>query len=284
VSDPHRTVDLHMHSTASDGVFAPAEVVRRAHAAGLTAIALTDHDSIDGVDEARETATPLGLRVVTGVELSAMTDDGDELHLLGLHVDDLGILAGPLADFRRMRATRADLMISRLEECNAPITREAVDAIANGGVIGRPHVARALVQARHVRDIREAFDRFIGFGRPAYVAKEHFALADAISLVHAAGGLAVWAHPGSQGASDRVQELAAIGLDGLEVFHPSHSTADIERLAMLAEAFELVASGGSDWHGTADPSRQLNCMRVPLVLLNEQDARVRARRAGIGAS
>jgi 3',5'-nucleoside bisphosphate phosphatase len=265
-------------------VFAPAEVVRRAHAAGLTAIALTDHDSIDGVDEARETATPLGLRVVTGVELSAMTDDGDELHLLGLHVDDLSILAGPLADFRRMRATRADQMISRLEECNAPITREAVDAIANGGVIGRPHVARALVQARHVRDIREAFDRFIGFGRPAYVAKEHFALADAIALVHSAGGLAVWAHPGSQGASDRVQELAAIGLDGLEVFHPSHSTADIERLAMLAEAFDLVASGGSDWHGTADPSRQLNCMRVPLVLLNEQDARVRARRAGIGAS
>jgi 3',5'-nucleoside bisphosphate phosphatase len=268
-----------MHSTASDGVFPPSEVVRRAHDAGLTAIALTDHDSIDGVEEARTAAMPLGVRVVTGVELSAMTEDGDELHLLGLHVDDLAVLAAPLADFRRMRAARADQMISKLIDLNVPITRDAVDAIADGGVIGRPHVARALVQAKHVRDLREAFDRYIGFGRPAYVAKEHFSLADAIALVHAAGGLAVWAHPGSQGASDRVQALADVGLDGLEVFHPSHSTADIERLAMLAEAFDLVTSGGSDWHGTADPSRQLNCMRVPAVLLHEQDARVRARRA-----
>jgi 3',5'-nucleoside bisphosphate phosphatase len=277
--ETHPTVDLHMHSTASDGMFPPAEVVRRAHAARLSAIALTDHDCIDGVLEARDTATPLGLRVVTGVELSAMDDEGDELHLLGLHVDDLAVLESPLAHFRLTRATRADQMIERLAALGVPLAREAVDQMAGGGVIGRPHVARALVQAKHARDLRDAFDRFLGFGRPAYVAKEHFALTDAIALVHAAGGIAVWAHPGSQGSSDRVQALAAIGLDGLEVFHPSHSTADIERLAVLAEAFDLVTSGGSDWHGSSDASRQLNCMRVPAVLLAEQDARVKQRRA-----
>ncbi|MCU0635792.1 MAG: PHP domain-containing protein, partial [Gemmatimonadaceae bacterium] len=209
-----------MHSTASDGLFAPAEVVRRAHAAGLSAIALTDHDTIDGLAEAREAAGAVGLRVVTGVELSAMDADGDELHLLGLHVDDLAVLAEPLAGFRTMRATRADRMIERLATVGASITREAVEAIAGTGVIGRPHVARALVQAGHARDARDAFDRFIGFGRPGYVAKDHFAIVDAITLVHEAGGLAVWAHPGGNGSSDRVQALAAIGLDGVEVFHP----------------------------------------------------------------
>ncbi|MCU0633526.1 MAG: PHP domain-containing protein [Gemmatimonadaceae bacterium] len=284
MSQVHRTVDLHMHSTASDGLFPPAEVVARAHAAGLVAIALTDHDTIDGLPAARDAASGTGLRVIAGVELSAMDDEGDELHLLGLHVDDLTVLEAPLAGFRRMRATRADRMIAQLETVGATITRDAVGAIAAGGVIGRPHVARALVQAKHARDLRDAFDRFIGYGRPGYVAKEHFALADAIALVHEAGGLAVWAHPGSNGSSDRVQALAALGLDGVEVFHPSHSTADIERLAMLADAFGLVTSGGSDWHGTPDPSRQLNCMRVPAVLLSEQDARVTARRATAAAT
>lgn len=280
MSDAHRTVDLHMHSTASDGLYAPAEVVAKAASTGLAAVALTDHDTIDGVAEARAAAAPLGLRVVTGVELSAMDDEGDELHLLGLHVDDLAVLEAPLAHFRITRATRADRMIERLAAVGAPIAREAVDRIADGGVIGRPHVARALVEAKHARDLRDAFDRFLGFGRPAYVAKEHFPLRDAIALVHDAGGLAVWAHPGSNGSSDRVQALADLGLDGVEVFHPSHSTADIERLAMLADAFGLITSGGSDWHGTGDPSRQLNCMRVPAVLLAEQDARVRDRRSG----
>jgi predicted metal-dependent phosphoesterase TrpH len=159
-----------------------------------------------------------------------------------------------------------------------------VEALADGGAIGRPHVARALVQAGHVRDFREAFDRFLGNGRPACVSKPYFAIADAIALVHAAGGLAIWAHPGGQGSSDRVQALTALGLDGVEVFHPGHSTADLERLAMLADAFGLVVSGGSDWHGSPDPTRQIGALRVPDVVLAAQDARVQARRAAAVAA
>jgi predicted metal-dependent phosphoesterase TrpH len=274
--DPH--VDLHMHSTESDGAFSPAEVVAAARDAALAAIALTDHDTVGGLDAARVAGARLGVRVVAGVELSAY-DDETELHVLGLHLSRLADLDRQLAAFRAARRARAERMVERLNALGVPILLETVLRIAASGAIGRPHVARALVEGGWVRDQRAAFDRYIGAGRPAYVAKYRLAMGDAIELIHHAGGIAVLAHPGADGTRARLEPLARLGLDGVEVLHPGHSAEDIARLGALAEHFGLVSSGGSDWHGAPGGERVIGCMRVPAPWLERQDARVRERLA-----
>ncbi|GJG88359.1 phosphatase [Gemmatimonadetes bacterium T265] len=266
------TVDLHTHSTASDGVLAPAAVVEAAHAAGLAALALTDHDTVAGVAEARATGEQLGVAVVAGVELSAHLG-ADEIHLLALHLSDVDTIAGELARFRDDRVTRAVQMVARLNTLGVPVTMDDVLREAGPGAVGRPHVARAVVARGGALDVRDAFDRFLGDGRPAAVEKPRLDARDAIALAHAAGGIAVWAHPGSAGRRDRVQPLVAAGLDGLEVLHPRHSAEDRLRLNALVEFFGLVTSGGSDWHGPTDVWRTLGMMRVPPAVLDAQRAR-----------
>lgn len=273
------TVDLHAHSTASDGAFPPAEVVRRAHAAGLAAVALTDHDTLAGVPEAVATGVELGLRVVPGAELS-VTDGEREWHLLALHVADVAGLDARLAEYRAARLTRARDIVERLVTHGIAISYDDVLDAAGGGAVGRPHVARALVQAGHVRDHREAFDRWLAAGRPAFVEKRLIAMADACRFIHAAGGLAVLAHPGGDGRRALIAPLVEAGLDGLEVRHPSHLPEDERRLTSLAAEFGLVRSGGSDWHGALEGSRVLDALRVPHEWLAEQDARVAARTNG----
>jgi hypothetical protein len=278
--DAAGTVDLHTHSTASDGVLPPAEVVAAAHAAGLAAMALTDHDTVAGVAEAQATGERLGLRVVAGAELSAFVDR-EEIHLLALHLDRVDVIAGELARFRDDRVTRAEQMVERLNALGVAVTMDDVQREAAGGAVGRPHVARAVVAAGGARDVREAFDRFLGNGRPACVEKPRLAAAEAIRLVHDAGGVCVWAHPGPEGRRERVESLVASGLDGLEVLHPRHGAEDEARLGALVDHFGLVSSGGSDWHGTTDGYRVLGQMQVPLAVLEEQEARAeRWRRAG----
>lgn len=271
-------VDLHSHSTASDGALPPEAVVAAAQAAGLHALALTDHDTVGGVDAAVREGERLGVRIVRGTELSAHHGD-EEIHLLGLHIDDVHLIADELARFRDDRVQRAERMVEKLVALRIPLTMDAVLAAANGGAVGRPHVARALVAGRFVADQREAFDRYLGFGRPAYVPKPKLAAADAIALVHAAGGIAVWAHPGGDGRRERVAQLAGWGMDGVEVKHPSHSADDQQRLAALAAHYGLVESGGSDWHGQTEGWRTLGVMQVPRAVLDQQDARVAERRA-----
>jgi hypothetical protein len=273
-----RLVDLHSHSTASDGAHPPSAVVEAASAAGLAAIALTDHDTMAGVDEAAAAGEQLGVRVVPGVELSAMDED-KEVHLLGLHIERRGAIEDALRTFRESRVVRAEQIVAKLNALGVPLTFEAVLEQAGGGAIGRPHLARALIEEGWARDSRDAFDRYLGAGRPAYVPKHRLSIADAIALVHAGGGLAVLAHPGGDGRRDLVERYVARGLDGLEVRHPGHSAEDTARLGALAEFFGLVASGGSDWHGAAEGSRVLGVMRVPGEWLDAQDARVAARRA-----
>lgn len=276
-----RYVDLHSHSIASDGSVAPADVVARAQAAGLAALALTDHDTLGGVAEAQAAGERLGIRIVPGTELSA--HDGDrEIHLLALHLRDLATVDGELERFRVRRRERASEIVDKLQALGVPVALDSVLAEAGGGAIGRPHVARALVAGGHVRDHREAFDRYLGGGRPAYVAKALFPIPDAVRLVHDAGGIVVFAHPGSDGTRERIERLARVGLDGLELLHPSHSPEDQARLAALARALGLVRSGGSDWHGAPEGPRTLGGMRVPLEWLEEQDVRVAARRAAGG--
>lgn len=270
-------VDLHCHSTASDGLVEPEQVVETARTVGLAAIALTDHDTVGGVERARAAGERLGVRVVAGTELSAHVGH-EEIHLLGLHLDDVGAIAGAMARFRDDRVSRAEQMVAKLVGLGITVTMDDVQREAAGGAVGRPHVARAVVAAGGARDVREAFDRFLGNGRPAYVDKPRLAAADAIRLVHEAGGVCVWAHPGPDGRRDRVEPLVAAGLDGLEVLHPRHGAEDEARLGALVDHFGLVSSGGSDWHGTTDGFRVLGQMQVPATVMEQQEERALARR------
>lgn len=271
-------VDLHAHSTASDGSRAPADVIREAKRIGLAAIALTDHDTVAGIREAISVGEDLGVRVVPGVELSAVEGDV-ETHILGLHLSDTRELEAKLVALREMRRTRAERMVHRLNELGVRIEFASVLEQAAGGAIGRPHVARAMIAEGWAVDFRDAFDRYLGNGRPAYVTKERLAVAEATALIHRAGGLAILAHPSHSGTLERVAAFVDQGMDGVEVRHPSHSAEDTARLAALVEHFSLVPSGGSDWHGSSDGPRTLGMMRVPAEWLGRQDSRIRARAA-----
>ena len=273
-----RAVDLHAHTTASDGAASPTELVASARAAGLSAIAVTDHDTLAGVAEAQAEGVRLGVRVVPGVELSAM-DAEREVHLLGLHLDRPAVLRDSLTEFQETRTRRAQEIVHRLNALGIPVTFDAVLRQAQGGAIGRPHLARALIAGGWVRDSRDAFDRYLAAGRPAYVPKHRLLIADAIALVHAGGGLAIVAHPGPDGRRETVERYVAMGLDGVEVRHPGHSAEDVARLGTLAEFFGLVPSGGSDWHGAAEGARVLGAMNIPHAWLEMQDERVARQRA-----
>ena len=276
IADGASFVDLHTHSTASDGARPPADVVRAARAIGLVALALTDHDTVDGLHAATETGRVEGVRIVPGVELSAVEGDS-ETHLLGLHLRDVQALESRLRDLRAMRFNRAERIVLRLNELGVRIAFDDVLVQASGAAIGRPHIARAMVNEGWASDLRDAFDRYLGNGRTAYVPKERLAMSDAIAMIHAAGGLAVLAHPGQSATRARIESLAALGLDGVEVRHPSHSSEDVARLSALVEHFGLIPSGGSDWHGLAEGNRVLGMMQVPAAWLERQDRRVAER-------
>ena len=272
---PAVLVDLHMHSTASDGSRAPADVVAAARAAGLAAIALTDHDTVGGLAEAQAAGAELGVRIVNGVELSAVEGDA-ETHLLGLHLRDVLVIERELGALRDMRERRGQQIVEKLVALGVKVTFDDVLSQAGGGAVGRPHVARALVADGWATDVRDAFDRYLGAGKPAYVAKDQLTMGDAIAIIHTAGGLAVLAHPGGAGTRERLVSLVALGLDGVEVKHPGHSPGDTARLNTLAGQLGLVVSGGSDWHGAADGPRTIGMMQVPEEWLALQDARVAA--------
>ena len=274
---PH--VDLHAHSTASDGAKSPADAIAAAHAAGLAAFALTDHDTLGGMPEAQAAADAVGLRLVPGVELSVHQGEV-EVHILGLHIRDVSAMQSQLEIYRDRRVTRAEAIVERLGTLGVPLEMSAVLTAADGGAVGRPHVARALIAGGYVKDNREAFDRYLAAGRPAYVDKERLEVAEGIALIHAAGGIAVMAHPAGDGRRERIEPLVALGLDGLEVRHPSHSSEDAKRIKALADFFDLVPSGGSDWHGAMQGGRVLGALNVPFEWLEAQDARVARRRAG----
>ena len=233
---------------------------------------------MDGVAEAVAAADSYGIRVVPGVELSA-TDDQREVHLLGLHIQRPSAIEESLREFRDRRHARALEIVTKLNALGVGITFEDVLARAGDAAIGRPHLARVLIDGGWARDSRDAFDRYLGAGRPAYVPKHRLSVADAIALVHSGGGLAVLAHPGPEGRRETIERFVAYGLDGVEVRHPGHTSEDINRLGALAEFFGLVPSGGSDWHGSLEGPRVLGVMRVPLAWLQQQDARLEARRS-----
>ena len=266
-------VDLHTHSTASDGTLPPERVIEAAARCGLSALALTDHDTIDGVRAAREAAQSVGIRVISGVELSAFEEER-EVHVLALHISHLDALEKRLAELRASRHIRAGKIVEKLNALGIPLTLDEVLQQSNGGAVGRPHVARALIARGFVADFRDAFMRYLGNSGSAFVAKDRLSVRDAIAIAHEAGAIAIWAHPSEGGRRERLEPLVAAGLDGIEIRHPSHSGEDIKRLQALTDFFGLVPSGGSDWHGAADGPRRLGIMNVPVEWLEKQDERV----------
>jgi predicted metal-dependent phosphoesterase TrpH len=252
-------IDLHVHSNASDGTDDPAEVVRRARAAGLDVMALTDHDTQAGLAPAQAAAQSPGLggddlAVVPGMELSCLLD-GRSVHLLGYLFDpDNAELRAETAQIRDDRAYRAKAMVAKARELGADVSWDQVAAIADGAVIGRPHIARALAAAGAVATPADAFTPdWIADGGRAYVDRYAVDLPRGISLVRAAGGVPVLAHPRSPGyeiADEVIARLVDSGLCGIEVFHPDHDLAERDRLTALARSLGLLTTGGSDDHGS----------------------------------
>ena len=258
-------IDLHLHSTASDGTTSPSGVVELSASRGLTSIALTDHDSTAGIAEARLLGPRFGVEVIAGIELSTSVERG-ELHMLGYFIDPDSVrLKQRLQQFRDSRERRAETIVERLRDAGVPVTLDRVRAFAGGGAIGRPHVARALVEAGQATSVADAFDRYLVPGRVGYVPHFRLTPSEAIALVHAAGGVAVLAHPYSTGAVETViAALVAAGLDGLEVFYSLYNDEQQAFLAMLAGQHNLVPTGGSDFHGTGErEGHEIGSANVP---------------------
>jgi predicted metal-dependent phosphoesterase TrpH len=258
-------IDLHSHSNASDGTEPPAEVMRRARLAGLDVVALTDHDTVAGHDEARR-HLPAGLTLVPGMELSC-TLDGRSLHLLAYLFDpDHPGLAAEGVKIRGDRVRRARVMVAKLAALGAPVTWEQVSAIAGGGVVGRPHIARALADAGVVSEPAGAFTpEWIGDGGRAHEDKYALDPAGAIALIRAAGGVSVLAHPRTAGyevPDEVIAGLAAAGLAGVEVWHPEQPATERDRVSALATELGLAATGGSDDHGALTGYR-IGCEVTP---------------------
>lgn len=243
--------DFHCHSTRSDGTRSPSDLVDLAYANGVRVFALTDHDTLDGLEEARAAAARHpGMRFVPGVEL-ACDIPGTEVHMLGLFVDpDDEAFRAELARMQHGRISRGERIVEALASMGVPVEWSRVREIAGEASIGRPHIARALVEAGHVTSTDEAFNRYLDRNSPAYVERERLLPADAVALIHSAGGFAVFAHPPFTDDYERVaEELAAAGLDGMEVYYRHYEAPQVEALRTLAERLHLVPSGGSDFHG-----------------------------------
>jgi predicted metal-dependent phosphoesterase TrpH len=243
-------VDLHLHTTLSDGRLAPRALVQHAHARGVRWLAITDHDTTDGLPEAEAEAARLGLELIPGIELS--TDLGSlSVHVLGYFLAyQEPALQERLVLLRDDRVYRARRMVERLGELGYPIAWERVLAIAGEGSVGRPHIAQALLEAGYIQSIAEAFDRFIGDHGPAYVERMKLTPAEAIALIHACGGVASLAHPyDAPDVAALVAELVPAGLDGVETYYQGYAPEQVERLLALADAYGLIPTGGSDFHG-----------------------------------
>lgn len=267
------TIDLHCHTTASDGKHSPAELVQMAADLGLRTLAVCDHDSTQGLDEALAAGERLGVEVIPGVELSCEVAEG-ELHMLGYfpRYRDAGFQA-ELSRLREGRVGRAEAMIAKLAALGYPISFQRVQELAGDGAIGRPHIAEALLEAGHVHTKGEAFERLIGRNGPAHVDRVKLTPVDACHMIRSVGGLPVFAHPFIALASGRVlepypveaalPELVEAGLAGLETYYPNYPSSLIERLLQLGRRYHLLATGGSDFHGAGSAGASLGGVYVP---------------------
>jgi predicted metal-dependent phosphoesterase TrpH len=264
-----------VHSTASDGECTPEEVVARAARVGLAAFALSDHDTLDGLPAALEAAGRVGIRLINGCEFSVAAVWG-EMHLLAYFLP-LGVpeLERFLVVARADRARRGAAMAARLQRIGIPLTEADVEQEAAGASVGRPHVARALVKRGYAADVGDAFDRYLGRGRPGFVEKELPTFRAVADLVHSVGGVVSAAHLRERGTRSLLERLKAEGLDGVEVRHPRHDANLRARLSEHARLLGLARTGGSDWHGDGEPgdvNAGLGSQQIPLEWLERLEA------------
>ncbi|MEO8680806.1 MAG: PHP domain-containing protein [Vicinamibacterales bacterium] len=245
-------IDLHLHTTASDGRLTPAQLVARVAAAGVTTMSVTDHDTVASIAEVTALATPLGIRVVPGIEITAV-DSGRDVHMLAYFIDPTNpVLAAFLERQRSLRVSRVRDIGARLAGLGLPVNLDDLFASAlerPGSSIGRPQIARALVAAGHVGSVQEAFEKLLGTGQPAFVPRTGPSPADVVHLVHEVGGIASMAHPAVTRRDDLIGPLAEQGLDAIEVYHSDHTPEDEREYLNLAIRHHLAVSGGSDFHG-----------------------------------
>ena len=275
-------IDLHLHTTASDGAFAPAELVGMAHEAGLDCIAITDHDSTDGVAAAQEAGQHCGVRVIAGIEFNTMWH-GQSVHILGYFVDtEHPELQAVVARQRDGRLYRAQKIVEKLAALDLPLVWEEILADADGGAVGRPHIAKAMLAQGYVNDANEAFDRFLGHGMPAYVEQPKLTPVEAVALLHRAGAAAGLAHPYNVEGADQVDldklvpELAEAGLDAIETYYTGYEAEQCADILIMAARFDLIPTGGSDFHGGGILTQaELGAISVPPESLARLEAAVR---------
>jgi predicted metal-dependent phosphoesterase TrpH len=272
---PQASIDLHIHSTASDGTATPREILAMARQAGLKAVSITDHDSLEGIRSAIMCRESAGPRLMTGVEISASPPPqfaiAGSFHLLGYGIRvDHPELNEALAALRHARRNRNPRIFAKLAQLGIELSMDAIVADTADGQLGRPHIAQQMVKKGYVRTLDEAFDRYLGVGKPAYVDKTRIACATAIELILAAGGIPVLAHPFvyESGEPDRIERLVArltpLGLRGIEVFYPDHSADQTSQYARLARRHGLLVTGGTDYHGALKPDVHIGVGRGDL--------------------
>jgi predicted metal-dependent phosphoesterase TrpH len=261
----HLGIDLHIHSTASDGSLAPSEIIHQAQKLNLAAIAITDHDSLEGSKEVTQAGIPSSLKFLTGVEISAayppFFPGSGSFHILGygIQLDD-SVLNQTLAKLQRARKNRNPEILRKLSSLGIRLTLEEIRNEVGPGQIGRPHIARAMVKKGIVKSIDEAFDHFLGAGKPAYVNKYRIECARAIEIIYRAGGVPVLAHPGllpidsDKDLDHLIANLKAIGIKGIEAYYPEHTSRQIALYAGLAARYDLLMTGGTDFHGSITPN------------------------------
>lgn len=272
-----RLIDLHTHTTASDGSMSPAELVRHAKENGLTAIAITDHDTLEGIEEALDEGKKQNIEVIPGVEISV--DFKPEMHMLGFFTQsNYKNISNTLSDLQKSRDARNPKIVRKLNEMGFDITLEEVTREALGNIVGRPHVAKVLMKKGYVRDIREAFDKYLASGKPAYFKKDKLTPDEGIREIMKAGGIPVLAHPihlgfDSYKLDKLLASLAEVGLKGIEALYVDNSEDDTGILLRLALKHKLLVTGGSDFHGKFKPDieigRGMGNLRVPYELLEK---------------
>jgi len=266
------TIDLHIHSTFSDGAFTPEEIVKHASKKGLAAVSITDHDNTDATLSAIRAAKKLGVEIVPGVELSVEPESprDEEIHILGYYIDwQDDNFQEKLRNFREARRKRAYKILEKLDRLGVKIDPQQLFELAGKGSVGRMHVAKVLKEEGFVNYLQEAFDRYLAYGKPAYVPKLRLPSQEALDLISRLGGISVIAHPLYGGNSKEIiQKLKGLGLDGIEVYYTRHTPEDIKRFRSWAKTLGLLITGGSDCHGgTLDEEILIGNQKIPYDVL-----------------
>jgi predicted metal-dependent phosphoesterase TrpH len=256
-------IDLHIHTTASDSLLTPEEVVEVAKKLGLSAISVTDHDTIDGYEAAKNQAAELGIEIVPGVELS-VSYKGEDFHLLGYLIDcENPEFLKKINSFQKERRIRGEKMVEKLNELGIDLSMETVTNIAGKGSVGRPHLADALLKEEYVHTYEEAFARYLGYHAPAYVPKRFLTPKEGIDLIHLVRGVAVLAHPGTARTQQAIYDFLQLGLDGIEAYHSKHDRETTKHYINLANKLGIIYTGGSDCHGRRGETILIGTIKVP---------------------